>query len=929
MQKTYDPALIENTCYQNWEEKGYFKPSYSGDPFCIMIPPPNVTGSLHMGHAFQQTLMDILIRYHRMMGDNTLWQAGMDHAGIATQLVVEAKLQKEGRSKHDLGREAFVEEIWKWKAQSGGRIVEQLRRMGSSLDWSSERFTLDDTISTAVRHVFESLYDEGLIYRGKRLVNWDPELLTAVSDLEVEFKERQGHLWHIRYPMAEGDESVIVATTRPETLLGDAAVAVHPEDKRYQHFIGKMLKLPLTGRLIPVIADEYVDPAFGSGCVKITPAHDFNDYEMGKRHDLPMMNIMTPDAKLNLQVPEAYQHLERFKARDQILSDLVDLGLLVKTEPHVSQVPYSGRSGAIVEPYLTEQWFIKMKPLAEPAIEVVKSGELKFVPQNWENTYFQWLENIQDWCISRQLWWGHRIPAWYDESGQIFVGDNEEKVRQKYGISKEVPLRQDEDVLDTWFSSALWPFATLGWPADTDAFKAFYPTQVLVTGFDIIFFWVARMVMMGLKFTGKSPFHTVYIHGLIRDEFGKKMSKSQGNVIDPIDLVDGIGLQDLVKKRTEGLLQPSKADAIKQNTEATFPNGISPHGTDALRFTYCALASTSRDIQFSLKRIEGYRNFCNKIWNAARYVTLQIEQRGEALLQEKTVEYSLPDRWMQDQLQQAIEKVHEALKEYRFDQLSQILYELVWNEYCDWYLELSKVILNNPDSSTAQMAGTCQTLVNVLDQCLRLLHPIIPFITENIWQTLAAFQKKTDQTIMLEPYPLSDKNQHDLLARSQIQGLKAMLLAIRNLRGEMNISPSQQLELWLYPNTKEHHHLVQPIETLLMKMGKIKSIVWLENTEQLPFSAASVCGSLELYIPLENLIDKAAEIQRLEKEIQRIKLELGRAQVKLDNPEYVKKAPEAVVLKEKEKVRTLQMNLDTLQQQLEKMHASSTTRKSE
>lgn len=927
MQKTYDPALIESTCYQTWEKNGYFKPSYSGSPFCIMIPPPNVTGSLHMGHAFQQTLMDILTRYHRMMGDNTLWQAGTDHAGIATQLVVEAKLQKEGKSKHDLGREAFVEEIWKWKAQSGGRIVEQLRRMGSSPDWSSERFTLDETISAAVRHVFESLYDEGLIYRGKRLVNWDPELLTAVSDLEVEFKEKQGHLWHIRYPIADSDESIVVATTRPETLLGDTAVAVHPEDKRYQHLIGKMVKLPLTDRLIPIMADEYVDPAFGSGCVKITPAHDFNDYEMGKRHDLPMMNIMAPDAKLNLLVPAPYQGLDRFKARDQILADLVDLGLLLKTEAHISQVPYSGRSGAVIEPYLTEQWFINMKPLAGPAMEVVKSGELKFVPQNWENTYFQWLENIQDWCISRQLWWGHRIPAWYDESGNIFVGDNEEKVRQKYSLSEEVVLRQDEDVLDTWFSSALWPFATLGWPEETPAFKAFYPTQVLVTGFDIIFFWVARMVMMGLKFTGKPPFHTAYIHGLIRDEFGKKMSKSQGNVIDPIDLVDGIDLPALIKKRTEGLLQPDKAEIIKRNTETSFPNGILPYGTDALRFTFCALASTSRDIQFSLKRIEGYRNFCNKIWNAARYVSMQIEQHGEALLEVSDVVYSLPDRWMQDQLQQAIEKAHEALKEYRFDQLSQILYELVWNDYCDWYLELSKVILNNPESTAAQMAGTCQTLVNVLDQCLRLLHPVMPFITENIWQTLAALQKKSGETIMLQPYPMADKKYQDLAARSQVEELKTILLAVRNIRGEMNISPSQTLELWLYPNTQEHHHRIQPIESLLMKLGKIKKMTWLESTENLPFSATSVCGSLELYIPLENLIDKVAEVQRLEKEIQRLKQELDRSQIKLNNPDYVKKAPEAVVLKESEKVKAFQMKLDTLQQQLEKMQPSKTPNK--
>lgn len=916
MQKTYNPTLIETACYQRWEKSGYFKPSYSGSPFCIMIPPPNVTGSLHMGHAFQQTLMDILSRYHRMTGHNTLWQAGTDHAGIATQLVVEAKLKLEGKNKQALGRSAFEEEIWKWKSHSGGRISEQLRRMGSSLDWSSECFTLDETISTAVHYVFEALYDEGLIYRGKRLVNWDPLLLTAVSDLEVEYQERQGYLWHIRYPLVEGNEAIIVATTRPETLLGDVAIAVHPDDKRYQHLIGKMVKLPLTERLIPVIEDTFVDPDFGSGCVKITPAHDFHDYDVGRRHDLPMINIMTKEAKLNHQVPLPYQGLDRFAARDKILSDLVDLGLLVKTESQTMQVPYSSRSGAIIEPYLTEQWFIKMKPLAEPAIEVVKNGQLKFVPQNWENTYFQWLENIQDWCISRQLWWGHRIPAWYDESGQIFVGTNEEIVRQKYGISKDVLLRQDEDVLDTWFSSALWPFATLGWPKDTIAFKTFYPTSVLITGFDIIFFWVARMVMMGLKFTGKVPFQIAYIHGLIRDEFGKKMSKSEGNVIDPIDLVDGISLEELLKKRTEGLLQPNKAEVIRSNTQKNFPDGISPYGADALRFTYCALASTSRDIQFSLKRIEGYRNFCNKIWNAARYVILQIESQGEMILQEKNIHYSLSDLWICDQLQQAIEKAHDALKHYRFDQLAKILYEFVWHEYCDWYLELSKAVLYNPESSIAEKAGTCCTLINVLDQSLRLLHPIMPFITEYIWQTLPTLQKRTSQTIMLASYPLFSKQQENIVARSQIQELKAILLEIRNLRSEMKILPGQMLELCLYPSTQEHHRLIEPIESLLMKIGKLSRITWLENTDQLPATFTSVYGSLELYIPLEGLIDKEKECQRLEKEIIRLKKELQFSSMKLNNPDYIKKAPKAVVLKETEKVKSLQVNLDTLEQQL-------------
>jgi valyl-tRNA synthetase len=723
MEKTFQPADIETRWYQEWEDKGYFAPQGGEEAYSIMIPPPNVTGSLHMGHGFQEAIMDALIRYHRMLGYNTLWQVGTDHAGIATQMVVERQLEAEGVSRHDLGREAFVEKVWEWKEQSGGTITRQLRRLGSSLDWSRERFTMDPGLSEAVQEVFIRLYREGLIYRGQRLVNWDPVLHTAISDLEVISEEEQGHLWHFNYPLAGGEGHL---------------TAVHPEDERYAHLIGRMVELPLTGREIPVIADDYVDREFGTGCVKITPAHDFNDYEMGKRHGLPMINILDDDAGLNNDAPEAYRGMDRFDARKKIVADMEALGLLDKVEDHTLKVPRGDRSGVVIEPYLTDQWYVDARELAKPAIAAVENGDIQFVPKQWENTYFAWMRDIQDWCISRQLWWGHRIPAWYDDAGHIYVGPSEAAVREEHQLADEMTLRQDEDVLDTWFSSALWTFSTLGWPEETEELKIFHPSSVLVTGFDIIFFWVARMIMMTLHFRKEVPFHTVYVHGLVRDGEGQKMSKSKGNVIDPIDLIDGIDLEGLVAKRTAGMMQPKLAAKIDKATRRQFPEGIAPFGTDALRFTYFSLASTGRDIKFDIGRIEGFRNFCNKIWNAARYVLMNCENEDCGIAQDAEVELSLADRWINSKLQETSATVARAVGNYRFDLASQALYEFIWNEYCDWYLELSKPVLWDDHASAAAKRGTRRTLIQVLESWLRLLHPLMPFITEEIWQTAAA-----------------------------------------------------------------------------------------------------------------------------------------------------------------------------------------------
>jgi len=918
MEKTYEPHTIESRWYAFWEERGYFAPSGQGAPYCIMIPPPNVTGTLHMGHAFQDTLMDALTRYYRMRGYNTLWQPGTDHAGIATQMVVERQLAGEGKTRHDLGREAFIERIWAWKAESGGAITRQLRRMGSSVDWRRERFTMDDGLSAAVREVFVRLYEEGLIYRGQRLVNWDPVLHTAVSDLEVVSAEESGFLWHIRYPLAEGGGDLIVATTRPETMLGDTAVAVHPEDERYKHLIGLHAALPLTGRNIPIIADEYVDPSFGSGCVKITPAHDFNDYAVGQRHQLPLINIFTPDACINNHAPEAYRGLDRFEARRHIIGDLEELGLLEDTRPHKLMIPRGDRSHAVIEPFLTDQWYVKAAPLAGPAIAAVKTGKIKFIPENWEKTYFDWLNRIEDWCISRQIWWGHRIPAWYDADGKVYVGRSEAEVRAKHQINPDIALNQDPDVLDTWFSSALWPFSTLGWPENTEALKTFYPTSVLVTGFDIIFFWVARMIMMGLKFMGDVPFHEVYIHGLVRDHEGQKMSKSKGNVLDPLDLIDGVALDDLVAKRTSGLMQPQMAPRIEKATRKQFPSGIHAHGTDALRFTFAALATTGRDIVFDMGRVEGYRNFCNKLWNAARYVLMNTEEQDTGLAGGE-IELSQTDRWIRSRLQQTIAEANAAMQGYRLDQMAQTLYEFTWNEFCDWYLELSKPVLNDPASSEAAQRGTRQTLVQALETLLRLLHPLMPFITEEIWQRVAPLAGIAGDTLTLQPYPQANPALIDATAVTEIEWLRQFLIGIRRIRAEMNIAPGKPLPVLLQHGSDEDRGRLERQRQALTTLGRLDAIAWLGEDEPVPEAAVTLVGGMNVLIPMSGLIDKAAETARLNKEIAKRRKEIERGSAKLGNADFLGRAPAAVVEKERARVAELQTATAKLEEQLAKI----------
>ena len=926
MEKTYNPQEIEQRWYKSWEQKDYFAPSNpatsTAQPYCIMIPPPNVTGSLHMGHAFQDTIMDALIRYHRMKGDNTLWQAGTDHAGIATQMVVERQLNAQGKTRHDLGRQAFIEQIWKWKAESGDTITRQLRRMGASLDWSRERFTMDDGLSDAVREVFVRLFEEDLIYRGKRLVNWDPVLHTAVSDLEVVSQEEDGHLWHFRYPLADGSGHVIVATTRPETMLGDTAVAIHPEDERYKHLIGKEIALPLTGRMIPIIADDYVDPEFGSGCVKITPAHDFNDYAIGQRHHLPMINILTEDARLNNTPPVQYRGLDRFEARKKVVADLEALGLLERVQDHKLMVPRGDRSQSIIEPLLTDQWFVKMESLAGPAIKAVEDGDIKFVPDNWKNTYFDWMHNINDWCISRQIWWGHRIPAWYDENGHIYVARTEEEARAEAFLKhgKECVLTQDTDVLDTWFSSALWPFSTLGWPQKTPELETFYPTNVLVTGFDIIFFWVARMIMMGLKFTGQVPFKEVYIHGLVRDSQGQKMSKSKGNVLDPIDLIDGIDLGSLVSKRTAGLMQPGMTAKIDKATRSEFPGGIQPFGTDALRFTFAALASTGRDIKFDLNRVEGYRNFCNKLWNAARYVLMNTEghdcgQHGGDVVQ------SMADRWILSRLQLTINEVTQAIESYRLDHAAQAIYEFTWNEYCDWYLELSKVVLTNSDSSEAQLRGTRQTLVQVLESLLRLAHPLMPFITEEIWQRAAPLAGVQGETIMRQPYPLKEMELVNPGVETEMEWVMNFILGVRTIRGEMNISPGKPLPVLLQNGSEKDQRRLTRNSDYLNNLARLESITWLEANAVAPESATALVGEMKLLIPMAGLIDKEDELARLNKQIEKIQGDLDRIEGKLSNESFVSRAPEEVVEKERQKVAEMRSSLEKLNEQVVRIQA--------
>ena len=920
MDKTYDPHSIEQRWYETWEREGYFTPSGKGKPYCIMIPPPNVTGSLHMGHAFQDTLMDALTRYHRMRGDNTLWQPGTDHAGIATQMVVERQLNSEALTRHDIGREKFIERIWDWKHESGGTITRQLRRMGSSVDWSRERFTMDKGLSQAVNETFVNLYEEGLVYRGKRLVNWDPVLHTAVSDLEVVSEEESGHLWHIRYPLADGGGHLVVATTRPETMLGDTAVAVHPDDERYRSLLGKTIRLPLTEREIPVIADDYVDQDFGTGCVKITPAHDFNDYEMGKRHDLPIINILTVDASISDEVASAYTGMDRFEARRRIVEDLKKQGLLERIDDHKLMVPRGDRSGAIVEPYLTDQWFVKIAPLAEPAIKAVENGDIRFVPDNWKNTYFEWMRNIQDWCISRQIWWGHRIPAWYDDAGNIYVGRTEKEAREKYRLGNELCLKQDNDVLDTWFSSALWPFSTLGWPGNTEALKTFYPTSVLVTGFDIIFFWVARMIMMGLKFMGEIPFREVYIHGLVRDAHGQKMSKSKGNVLDPIDLIDGIELETLIAKRRAGLMQPRMADKIEKVTRMDFPDGIPAFGTDALRFTFAALASTGRDINFDLGRIEGYRNFCNKLWNAARYVMMNTEekdcgQHGGDML------FSAADRWIISVLQKTVQEVINGIENYRFDLAAQAIYTFIWDEYCDWYLELSKPVLTNPESTEAALRGTRRTLVQVMETVLRLIHPLTPYISEEIWQRIAPLAGVEGETIMRQPYPAAAPDKIDHEAISEVEWVKSFIIGVRKIRSGMNIDPRKILPVLLQGgSTANKDRLVNNLH-YITSVGRVESATWLNDDDEAPESSTALVDDMKLLIPLAGLIDKAAEEARLAKEIEKKSSELERCENKLSNSSFVDKAPAAVVEKEQAKASELRNVIDSLQEQQQKIQS--------
>jgi valyl-tRNA synthetase len=951
MDKTYCPSDIERQWYQKWEESGYFTPTGSGDPYCIMIPPPNVTGSLHMGHAFQHTIMDALVRYQRMRGKKSLWQVGTDHAGIATQMVVERKLLvEENKTRHELGRDAFIDKIWDWKEHSGGTITRQMRRLGDSVDWEHERFTMDEGFYKAVQEVFVRLYDDKLIYRGKRLVNWDPKLHTAISDLEVENKEEKGFLWHFRYPLSNGSKTkdgkdyLVVATTRPETMLGDTAVAVNPRDERYKNLVGHTVDLPLTGRLIPIVADDHADMEKGTGCVKITPAHDFNDYQVGQRHQLPMINVLTVDAAIRAEaetfthdgkecheqdksLPEKYAGMDRFAARKAIVADLESLGLLEDIKDHLLMAPRGDRSGLIIEPMLTDQWFVDAKTLAKPAVEAVENGDISFVPKQYENMYFSWMRDIQDWCISRQLWWGHRIPAWYDADGNIYVARSEEEARNKYQLDPALELSQDEDVLDTWFSSALWSFGTLGWPENTERLQTFHPTDVLVTGFDIIFFWVARMIMMTQHFMkdedGKPqvPFKTVYVTGLIRDESGEKMSKSKGNVLDPLDMIDGISLPDLLEKRCGNLMQPQLAAKIKKRTEKQFPEGISAHGTDALRFTLAALASTGRDINWDMKRLEGYRNFCNKIWNAARYVLMNTEEHDCGQDNATDYELTLADRWIISRLQQAEAQVSKSIDNYRFDLASHALYEFIWNEYCDWYLELSKPVLWDDNASEAIKKGTRRTLIRVLESALRLAHPIIPFITEEIWQRVAPLAGQAGPTIMTAPYPQADPTLIDSNAEADLEWVKGVIDGIRNIRGEMNIPPSKALDVLCKNGGNKDRQRLEENRTFLKKLAKLASIDWLDTTEEAPLSATQLVGEMEVLVPMAGLIDKDAELARLNREIEKLAKEITRTEGKLGNSKFVDNAPADVVEKERDRLKGFQSASQKLAEQLQKIKA--------
>ena len=923
MDKVYAPHDIERRIYERWESHGWFAPRGEGTPYSIVIPPPNVTGTLHLGHAFQQTLMDALTRYHRMRGDDTLWQPGFDHAGIATQMIVERQLDAQGMKRVDLGREGFVDKVWEWKKQSGGTMAAQMRRLGDSVDWTRDRFTMDAELSAAVVEVFVRLHDEGLIYRGKRLVNWDPVLLTALSDLEVQSEQEEGQLWHLRYPLADGTGHIVVATTRPETMFGDTAVAVNAADERYKHLIGKTLRLPLAERTIPIIADSYVDAAFGTGAVKITPAHDFNDYEIGARHGLAQINILTPRAALNENVPERFRGMDRFQARKRVVEELKTAGLIERIEKHLLVVPRGDRTGAVLEPYLTDQWYVKIGPLAEPAVAAVQDGRTRFVPENWAKTYFEWMRNIKDWCVSRQLWWGHRIPAWYGPDGKVYVGRSEAEIRTRHRLAPGVKLKQDEDVLDTWFSSALWPFSTLGWPHETPELGKFYPTSALITGFDIIFFWVARMMMMGLKFMGDVPFRDVYITGLIRDEHGDKMSKSKGNVIDPLDIVDGIELEPLVAKRTSGLMQPHLAAAIEKSTRKQFPQGIPSHGTDALRFTLAALASPSRDIRFDLGRVAGYRNFCNKLWNAARFVALSVGGAGER--ETGVVELSVADRWIRSRFGSMVTQVESAFRDYRFDFAATALYEFTWYAFCDWYLELTKPVLLAETSSAALKRGTRRTLVEILEALQRALHPLMPYITEEIWQGVAGLADRAGPTVMLASYPCAAEYPRDEAAEAEIAWIQSFVLGVRQIRGEMNIKPSKLIPVLLKGASELDASYVARHHAYLERLAGLESVVLLGSGAQAPQSATALVGQLSILVPMAGLIDAGAEAERLGKQLAKTRQDLARARLKLANDNFVRNAPAAVVETERGRQAELERTVTSLTAQLERVRVLMTS----
>ncbi|WP_034225473.1 valine--tRNA ligase [Arenimonas donghaensis] len=920
MDKSFEPSTFETKWYAHWESTGCFMPSGKGQPYTIMLPPPNVTGTLHMGHAFQHTLMDALVRYHRMRGHDTLWQVGADHAGIATEMVVSRNLALEGKgeTRDSLGRDKFIEKVWAWKQESGDTIARQMRRMGASGDWSRERFTMDEGLSKAVVETFVRLHEEGLIYRGQRLVNWDPVLKTAISDLEVVSEEEDGKLWSIRYPLPDGGE-VVVATTRPETMLGDTALMVHPEDERYTHLVGKRVKLPLSDREIPVIADDYVDREFGTGVVKVTPAHDFNDYAVGQRHGLPMINILTPDAAINDNAPEKYRGLDRYAARKAVLADLEAQGLLVEEKKHKLQVPRGDRTGQVIEPYLTDQWFVKMDTLAARGLELVENGSVRFVPENWINTYRHWMGNIQDWCISRQLWWGHRIPAWYDAAGKAYVGRDEAEVRAKHALGADVALTRDSDVLETWFSSSLWSHSTLGWPDAADMEKYGYakrlPTSVLVTGFDIIFFWVARMIMMTDHFTGEVPFKDVYITGLVRDKDGQKMSKSKGNVLDPIDLIDGISLDDLVAKRTSGLMKPTDAPKIEKATRKEFPEGIPAFGADALRFTFASLATHGRDIKFDLARCEGYKNFCNKLWNAARFTLMNCEGfvGGTSAPKPSTD----AERWILHRFNAMLREVEKAYADYRFDQASQALYEFAWNEFCDWFLELAKPALQNADADAAAADSTRHTLLFVLEGLLRALHPVIPFVTEEIWHAVAPKLGITADTISTQAWPEAKAGFDAPDAAADIEWLKSAVTQLRSIRSQMNIAPSKAVPLLLQGGDASDQARTKRHAASLKFLARLESIDWLDGDA--PAAAAAVLGDLKLLIPLEGLIDLDAERTRLDKELKRIAGEIAKCEAKLGNTTFVDNAPPAIVDTERGRLADWTRQHSALQSQRSKL----------